>query len=62
MKRETKEIVNLTSLIVGIILIIIGLGGSAIIIPMKSPTVIAPIGSLIVGAILAIVGGLRKWG
>jgi len=62
MKRETKENVNLVSLAAGIIFILIGLGGSAITIPSKSPIIIAPIISLIIGAFLALMGGLRKWG
>lgn len=62
MKRDTKETVNLLSLIIGIALIIVGLGGVAILIPAKSSILIAPILSLIIGAILALMGGLRKWG
>ena len=62
MKRGTKETVNLLSLIFGIILIIVGLGGSAILIPARSPLILAPILSLIIGSILALMGGLRKWG
>ena len=62
MKRQTKENINLLSLIIGIFLIIIGLGGSAIIIPAKNSLIIAPILSLTIGAILALMGGLRKWG
>jgi len=62
MKRETKENVNLVSLVAGIIFILIGLGGSAITIPSKSPIIIVPIISLIIGAFLALMGGLRKWG
>ena len=60
-KRRSKESVNLASLVVGIILIILGLAGSAITIPTKNPIIIAPIISLILGAILALMGGLRKW-
>ncbi len=55
---ETK---NLISLIVGIFLILVGLGSFAITIPLKSPIIIAPVVSLIIGAILALMGGLRKW-
>jgi len=62
MRRETKEKVNLASLVAGIILILIGLGGSAITIPTKSLIIIAPITSLVIGAFLALIGGLRKWG
>lgn len=62
MNRNTKETVNLLSLIVGIFLIIIGLGGSAIAIPTKNPIILFPIISLIIGAVLALMGGLRKWG
>lgn len=52
---------NLLSLVIGIILIIIGLSGSAITLPTRSQIVIVPIISLIVGAILAILGGLERW-
>jgi len=62
MKRQTKETINFISLIFGIFLIIMGLGGSAITIPTQQPIIILPIISLIVGAILAIMGGLEKWG
>ena len=61
MKRQTKETVNLISLVVGVALIIIGLVGSAITIPTKSLIIIVPIVSLIIGAILALMGGLRRW-
>lgn len=61
MKNKSKENINLLSLIVGIIFIIIGLGSSAIIIPTEKPIIIAPILFLIIGAILALSGGLRKW-
>ncbi len=56
-----KDTYNFISLIVGIILIFIGLGGVSIAIPTKSPIIIVPIMSLIVGAILALMGGLRRW-
>ena len=59
--KNTKETMNLLSLIIGIFFIIVGLGGSAITIPPKNPLLIAPILSLVVGAILALMGGLRKW-
>lgn len=62
MKRQTKETINLISLVIGVVLIIVGLGGSAITIQAKSPIIIVPIISLILGAILALMGGLRKWG
>ena len=62
MNRNTKEYVNFMSLIIGIILILVGLGGSAITIPTKSLVIIAPLISLILGAVLAVMGGLRKWG
>ena len=62
MRRQTKETANLISLVIGVILIIAGLGGSAIIIPTKSQIIIVPIISLIIGSILALMGGLRKWG
>jgi uncharacterized membrane-anchored protein len=60
-KRKTKESINLASLVVGIILIILGLAGSAITIPTRTPIIIAPIILLIIGSILALMGGLRKW-
>jgi len=62
MKRGNKETFNLISLVVGIILIILGLAGSAITIPTKNPILIAPLVLLVIGAILALMGGLRKWG
>lgn len=62
MKRETKETINFISLIGGIFLIMAGLTGSAITIPTKQPIIILPLLSLVIGAILAIVGGLEKWG
>lgn len=62
MKKTTKEKINLVSLIIGIIFIIVGLAGSAITIPTKDPILIAPIISLLLGAVLALMGGLRKWG
>ncbi|MBS3092582.1 hypothetical protein J4466_04145 [Candidatus Pacearchaeota archaeon] len=62
MKRGAKETANLLSLICGIILIIVGLGGSAILIPARSSLILAPMFSLIIGSILALMGGLRKWG
>ena len=62
MRRDTKETINLLSLIIGIVLIVVGLGGSAITIPTRNPILIVPILSLIIGAILALMGGLRKWG
>ena len=49
MRRQTKETANLISLVIGVILIIAGLGGSAIIIPTKSQIIIVPIISLIIG-------------
>jgi len=61
-RRDTKETINLLSLIIGIVLIVVGLGGSAITIPTRNPILIVPILSLIIGAILALMGGLRKWG
>ncbi len=62
MEKETRETLNLVSLILGIILIIIGLAGSAITISTKDPIIIAPLLSLLLGAFLAIMGGLRRWG
>jgi hypothetical protein len=62
MKRDAKETLNLMSLVFGIIFILAGLGGSAIAIPTNSTIIIAPIISLVLGAFLAIMGGLRKWG
>jgi len=57
-KHETG---NFISLVVGIILIIAGLGGTAITISMKDPIIFAPIALLIIGAFLALMGGLREW-
>lgn len=57
-KNETG---NFISLIIGIILIIAGLGGTVITIPMKTPIILAPIASLVIGAFLALMGGLREW-
>ena len=62
MRSQTRENINLVSLIAGIILILIGLAGSAITIPTKNPIIIAPIILLLIGAILSLMGGLRKWG
>jgi len=61
MKKETKETTNLSSLIVGIFFIIIGLVGSAITLPANNH-IIAPFLFLVAGAFLALMGGLRKWG
>ncbi len=36
MKKETKETINLLSLIIGIVFIVLGLAGSAITIPTKN--------------------------
>jgi len=62
MNRQTKENINLASLIIGIIFILIGLAGSAITIPTKNSIIIAPIILLVVGALLSLMGGLRRWG
>ncbi|MBS3074734.1 hypothetical protein J4447_04785 [Candidatus Pacearchaeota archaeon] len=62
MRKGTKETINLLSLIIGIVLIIVGLGGFAITIPTRSQIIIAPILSLLIGALLSLMGGLRKWG
>lgn len=61
MKKQNKEKLNFLSLIIGIILIIVGLFSFAITLPNKTLIIIAPISSLIIGAILALMGGLRKW-
>jgi len=61
-RKGTKETINLLSLIIGIVLIIVGLGGFAITIPTRSQIIIAPILSLLIGALLSLMGGLRKWG
>lgn len=58
MKKESK---NLISLITGIFLILIGLSGTVLTISTKSPIIVAPAGLLIIGIILALLGGLRKW-
>jgi len=60
-KMSKKESINLASLIVGIFLIIIGLISSAVTLPTKSSMIIFPVVSLLVGAFLALMGGLRKW-
>ena len=60
-KRRSREGINLASLVIGIFLIIVGLAGSAITIPTRNPIIIAPIALLVIGAILALMGGLRKW-
>ena len=60
-RKKSREKVNLVSLVVGIVLIVFGLAGSAITIPTGNAIIIAPIVSLILGAILALLGGLRKW-
>jgi len=60
-KKKKHETINFISLVIGIILILIGLLSSAIIIPTKDPIVIAPIALLVIGAILALLGGLRIW-
>ncbi len=65
MKKETKESVNLFSLIAGIILILIGLVGLAITLPLDDISLIPiliSVGLLVLGATLALMGGLRKWG
>ena len=56
-----KEKKNLTSLIIGIILTLIGLSGVVITIPGPSSITIAPAILLILGIILALLGGLGKW-
>ncbi len=61
MIKKKREKLNLSSLVIGIILIITGLTGSAIIIPTKQSISVAPIILLIIGAFLALMGGLRKW-
>lgn len=58
MKKEAK---NFTSLIIGIILVIIGMSGTIITLPTQSKIIILPILSIIIGAVLAITGGLGKW-
>jgi len=60
-KFWNKRNKNLTSLIFGIILIFAGLTGSAITIPSQKIIIIIPLLSLIIGAILSIMGGLEKW-
>ena len=58
MKKETK---NFTALIIGIILVIIGMSGTIITLPTQSKIIILPVLSIIIGAVLAITGGLGKW-
>ncbi len=62
MKKQTKENINFLSLVMGIIFIIVGLIGSSITIPTKELVIIVPVSFLIIGAVLALMGGLRKWG
>ena len=53
---------NLISIIIGYALILIGLTGVSIILPLKNNLmIIIPGLSLIIGAILALMGGLGKW-
>lgn len=58
MKKEKK---NFTALIIGIILVIIGMSGTIITLPTQSKIIIVPVLSIIIGAVLAITGGLGKW-
>lgn len=62
-KKKKHEVANLISLIIGIILILSGLGGVAIAIAISSKSLIIILSSisLLIGAILALVGGLRGW-
>lgn len=60
-KILTKENRNLTSLILGILLILTGLTGTALFISKDKSLIIYPIITLVIGAILALLGGLRKW-
>ena len=52
---------NLISIIIGTVLILIGLAGVSITLPLKDNLIIIPGLSLILGAILALMGGLGKW-
>ncbi|MBI2632319.1 hypothetical protein HYW75_04920 [Candidatus Pacearchaeota archaeon] len=58
MRKDSR---NLLSLLAGIFLVFIGLTGTIITIPSSKPIIILPVLSLVIGAILAILGGLRKW-
>ena len=58
MRSRTK---NLYSLISGKIFILVGLRGTIITSQASKPIIIIPIVSLVIGAILAILGGLEKW-
>ncbi len=58
MKKDTR---NLISIIIGIFFILAGLGGVAITIPTTEPIIIIPALSLVIGAILSLLGGFRKW-
>lgn len=62
MKKQTKETINLLSLIIGILMIIIGLVGFAITFSAGNYFIIIFVLFLVLGAILALMGGLRKWG
>ena len=59
----TKRRKNLASLIVGIILILLGLGGSTITLINFGTTLIglSPTPALILGAFFALMGGYRRW-
>ena len=52
---------NLISIIIGSVFILIGLAGVSITLPLKNNLIIIPAFSLIIGAILALMGGLGKW-
>lgn len=56
-----KDTYNFISLIAGIILIFIGLAGVSLTISTRNLIIILPTIALIVGAFLALMGGLRKW-
>ena len=58
-KRKEKEQLNLYSLIIGIFFIVIGLVSFAMTISIKK-IIFIPIIVLIIGAFLALMGGLRK--
>jgi len=62
MKKKMNEKINLSSLVSGIFLIIIGLGVFSIITPSTGKIIFVPISLLILGTFFALMGGLRKWG
>jgi len=56
-----KERRNFISLIIGIVLILVGLSWTVIGLNNLNLIIIVPVLLLVVGSILAFLGGLRKW-